>query len=783
MPQSRPIQSSWARWQTVLFVAAAIAAANPSAAQRVSESTGGELVFRIETALVEVEVHVTDSRGRRITDLKQEDFQLFEDGAPQEIAPVEYIAEPAPEAAPRLSTTATQEETVRRQEAASRRTTRVLIVSHVGPGETSRVKRAIRQFIENKLAPGVLVSLDGAAFTDDKQRLLDLLEGRIAASELPGKPFRADVQAGTDFSEQDQSEQQEQGFGATKEGFSNIIQDQEGRSNLFRYVDLITGLGVYPGKKVLVLFSRGLKLGYSQHQGKLAEGGLFNQRGMFVNLENTDLMHRLRAEAMRTRIQFYVVDARGLNALDQSGTAAHSTLAVENQFRTATPTKKQLKAARMLPRMLSQTAGLGEDSYLSRQGLRMLAEQTDGKAVLNTNDLGVVFDLVNDDLRGYYLVGYYPPERTPGVFRKIEIRMKQPDLKVSHRKGFYDEGTLEEFVDTQEREVAARVAGETASATTDMAPKAALKAYQEALEAIQARPVDVENALESLDRATEMFPEFALAWNLTGYLESVRGNTGEAQAAFETGIAADPSYESPKRHLMRLLADQQDWKKAEAAARGLSELRPGDGEAHYYLAVTQFNQAKFHSAGQAVDAALRAGHGSNYPALLRLKGDILAQQGESAGAAEAYREFLSLEPDSPLAGVMWDQIAEWETRLELLTLGDHLQAGRWGELDRDAAELLAETPDVTPARLYQAFAKFNLGDLDAADRLAQSVRDAPDGEQFPQVYYLLGLVHSEQGDIEVAIREWRGFLELRADSPLAAEVRETIEDWETLLAP
>jgi len=80
-------------------------------------------------------------------------------------------------------------------------------------------------------------------------------------------------------------------------------------------------------------------------------------------------------------------------------------------------------------------------------------------------------------------------------------------------------------------------------------------------------------------------------------------------------------------------------------------------------------------------------------------------------------------------------------------------------------------------------AKFNLGDLSAADQLAQQVRDAPDAEQFPQAHYLLGLVHSEQGDIEVAIREWKEFLQRRGDSPLAAEVRETITDWETLLEP
>ena len=762
--------------KAVLSLVAVAAGAVLIPAQQNSEPGEGGVTFRAETALMEVEVRVIGGGGRPVPGLTKDDFTLSENGESQTIATLEYVAEPTEEAAIRLPGVPAQaEESEQRQsdarsallrQAAALRATRVLIVSHVGPGEVKRVRQAVRKFIEKDLAPGVLVSLDGAAFTDDKQLLLDLLAGRIKAADLPGRPFRADVQAGTDFSEQDQLEQQEKGFGSMKEGYSNIIQDQEGRSHLFRYVDIARGLGKYPGKKMLVLFSRGLALGYSRYQGALHDRGVITDRGMFVNLDNTGLMRRLRAETMRARIQFYVVDARGLDALDRPATAAHSNLGIE-----ASGASPRVLRQQML--MLAPTAGLGEDSHMSRQGLRMLAEQTGGKVVLNTNDLGHVFELVKEDMHGYYLLGYYPPEREDDGFRKVKVEVRQAGVKLSYRKGYYGE-SLEKFVEAQDRAAAT-------SATTEHVPKAAVKAYREALTVIQTQPVDLEKVLEWLHRATEVHPDFALAWNLAGYVESVRGNEHEAKGALERAITADASFESPRRHLMRLLDSTQDWTGAETAANGLLALRPDDAEARYYLGVAQFNQRNDDAALATVEAALRAGHADEYPALLRIHGDLLSKSGDTAGAAEAYRQFLDAEPDSPQTDTLRQRIERGEQDAVLREIHADVQAGNWPLVVEQSGAVLADHPDWTAVKVFLALGRFNLGQLAEAEKLAREVTSTEAAERFPEARYVLGLALAEQGDVQAAMEEYRGFLTLRPDSPLANEVRETLADWETLL--
>src|SRR5690348_9274782 len=62
----------------------------PGAAQRGQAGSQGQapaspFVIRINVNLVQVDAIVTDSKGNRITDLKAEDFEIFQDGKPQAI--------------------------------------------------------------------------------------------------------------------------------------------------------------------------------------------------------------------------------------------------------------------------------------------------------------------------------------------------------------------------------------------------------------------------------------------------------------------------------------------------------------------------------------------------------------------------------------------------------------------------------------------------------------------------------------------------------------------------
>ena len=78
--------------------------------------------------------------------------------------------------------------------------------------------------------------------------------------------------------------------------------------------------------------------------------------------------------------------------------------------------------------------------------LRMLAENTDGKAVLNNNDLDPGFKQIATDLSSYYLLGYYSSNaRLDGKYHSIKVRVKRPGIDVRARKG-YTSPTEEEVV-------------------------------------------------------------------------------------------------------------------------------------------------------------------------------------------------------------------------------------------------------------------------------------------------------------------------------------------------
>ena len=79
--------------------------------------------------------------------------------------------------------------------------------------------------------------------------------------------------------------------------------------------------------------------------------------------------------------------------------------------------------------------------------LRMLADKTGGKAILNTNDVGPALKNVAQDFRTYYSLGYLPAHAGDGRFHRIEVRVKRKGAKVRYREGYRDKSTLERMVD------------------------------------------------------------------------------------------------------------------------------------------------------------------------------------------------------------------------------------------------------------------------------------------------------------------------------------------------
>ncbi|MEZ5313119.1 MAG: hypothetical protein R2862_05395 [Thermoanaerobaculia bacterium] len=97
----------------------------------------------------------------------------------------------------------------------------------------------------------------------------------------------------------------------------------------------------------------------------------------------------------------------------------------------------------------ANASGLVESTYVSnmQSPLRLLADQTGGKAIYNTNDPAKGLLTVADDFKASYSLGYSPSHSVDGRYYKIEVRTKRKDLVVRHREGYRDKTTQSRMSD------------------------------------------------------------------------------------------------------------------------------------------------------------------------------------------------------------------------------------------------------------------------------------------------------------------------------------------------
>src|SRR5689334_2188650 len=83
---------------TLILLSTIIAFGQQEPTQQNSVDPTDEPVVRINTDLVQVDVIATDEKGRLITDLRAEDFEILEDGQAQTVTNFSYInVQPTPQ--------------------------------------------------------------------------------------------------------------------------------------------------------------------------------------------------------------------------------------------------------------------------------------------------------------------------------------------------------------------------------------------------------------------------------------------------------------------------------------------------------------------------------------------------------------------------------------------------------------------------------------------------------------------------------------------------------------
>jgi VWFA-related protein len=397
--------------------------------------------FPVGLDQVTVDVVVANRKGEPVSGLTEKDFTVLEDGRPQTLVSFDVVRQASPSEGGVLAPSDPVRWPVATNLTQAPRRGRTFVIVfdniHMSPLGARSAKAAVAAFLEKGTRPTddillmgtgenfwwnapagagradvlkVLKGFEGRRFPEAAgDRLTDYeavqisvyRDVRVAANVMG----RFDRYGGTSRQNMQQSQQNN-----PVQGYIDTYVDQRA---LEAYIQVRNRLDV--------------TLGVLERSMKALEGNRNRKTVILVSegFVNDPSHRRLRAvteAARRVNAALYFIDTRGLQAM-----SAHYSA----EFGAPMADADRLGAI----------ADIGREG----DGSELLAQQTGGFAVRNTNDFAAGIVRIGRESESYYLLGYVPPPRVPaGQFHKIEVRVRGKGLVVRARKGYYDPGGLAE---------------------------------------------------------------------------------------------------------------------------------------------------------------------------------------------------------------------------------------------------------------------------------------------------------------------------------------------------
>ena len=419
-----------------------------------------DVVIRSNAREVLLDVVVHDAHGKLVTNLKPEDVTVFEDGVSQDVrsfrlvSGAEVRAEDEREAAEAKAAPAKTTAPAARPPINPLRTVNVvcLILNNLTaatPGDSLRAPtrtfafEAARKFIDNQLRPNTYIgifALDSSGlrpiypFSNDRERLLKAAQ-LAAMNQLPSIAVGTGAMLNGLSSSIGITTMGDRGsavpydpLGTQHDMTASTI---EGLRELDALKGLIAQLGPLPFHKTALLLSNGLARPPDQ-------------------LEYWDSLVR---SAIAGGVTFYAVDVNALDPFYDPTATSSAMLSYAASLSTQQgPTSRQGytqsgDAAVTLNGLAVHTMEQShQDDYVrfavssanQQETLRELAERTGGFLIANTNNVEPLLAHVMEEVDTHYEISYPPrSERDDGHFRKIEVKLKRPGLRVETRSGYF----------------------------------------------------------------------------------------------------------------------------------------------------------------------------------------------------------------------------------------------------------------------------------------------------------------------------------------------------------
>ncbi|NOT46243.1 MAG: VWA domain-containing protein [Acidobacteria bacterium] len=427
---------------------------------QIAQPTPDGGVVKISTSLIQIDVSVTDKKGRAITDLKPEEIEIYENGEKQKITGFSFVTNVkkmlTPDKLDKSKKAIPEPPLVLKPDQVKRTVALVVDDLTLSFESAAYTRRALKKFVDDQMLDGDLVGIirTGAGigalqqFTSNKQQLYAAIErvkwnsagrGRFGSFD-PIEPTMAQTRRaqGDEFTT-NADIQAEKDFNDSAKGFQESL-FTTGTLGALKYI--VGNMGELPGRKSVILFSDGFQI-FPGVKNQIAAARLMgdertiqpNAEGGFFAARTLDFLKELIALANRKSVIFYTIDARGLQ-----------TTGLTAADRLADPT---LLDATALNAMQQVEADRSNELFGTQQGLVYLAKETGGFAYVNQNRMSDGVQKALDD-QSYYLVAYEPDQESfdpeKRKFNRLEVKVLRNDTNVRHRSGFFVQDEAEEKV-------------------------------------------------------------------------------------------------------------------------------------------------------------------------------------------------------------------------------------------------------------------------------------------------------------------------------------------------
>ena len=522
--------------------------------------------FRSGANLVAVDAYVSKD-GVAVTDLRAEELEVLEDDRPQKIEGFRLVRA---RSAGGVTTRPEPLGSVAQRDAASDPDSRLFVLFldqwHVSLGGSARAQAPVSEILNKVISPDDLVGV----MTPEMSPLNLNLTRRASAIERMLKDNwtwgERDKLNTSDPRERElqicypDDQRNPQVLGVAKE----LIERRREQKTLQALDALVTHLaGVREDRKFVVVLTEGWVLfrrndrlggvltgsvpgptpvgvgpggriitGDDLRQNTTGLDSCDRERVMLSFVDHEYELRQLAQRANRANVSFYIIDPRGLAVFDDQ----------IGPMRPATPEQDR---ARLTAR---------------QDGVRELAQQTDGAVVLNTNDVRGATARMMADLGSYYLMNYYSTNpKLDGRFRRITVRVKREGVEVRARPGY--------LAPTEAEARASGVAPAGAPGGPAPLPPLVVRALEMITPARGNLPVRIQaaggrgaiRAVVELDPVTLKLPEWATGGTVRVTIDPEKGSGPESQvvtSALDPGvrsvvIAARGNPFPPGRYIVR----------------------------------------------------------------------------------------------------------------------------------------------------------------------------------------------------------------------------------------